>query len=86
MKVFRILPRNKGWVAHISLVFREMWDTTALDLVFFDGAQELIGAPVPLQFSFHPRESNPPAGPPKMLTSIIEGQHAGKNPTTPTFH
>jgi hypothetical protein len=24
-------PSNKSWVPHISLVFREMWDTTALD-------------------------------------------------------
>jgi hypothetical protein len=23
---------NEGWVAHISLVFREMWDSTALSL------------------------------------------------------
>jgi hypothetical protein len=27
---FRFLktPRNRTWVPHISLVFREMWDTT----------------------------------------------------------
>jgi hypothetical protein len=26
---------NEGWVPHISLVFREMWETTALDAPFF---------------------------------------------------
>ena len=28
----RVSFRNEGRVAHISLVFREMWDTTALSL------------------------------------------------------
>jgi hypothetical protein len=27
----RSLPAEECWVPHISLVFREMWDTTALD-------------------------------------------------------
>src|ERR1700691_5634085 len=42
----------------------------------------------PAAFSFQriqlPGHLRPPA--PKMLTSIIEGQHAGKNPTAATLH
>jgi hypothetical protein len=26
------VPANSPWVPHISLVFREMWDSTNLDL------------------------------------------------------
>src|SRR3984885_15194505 len=30
----RIFARNESWVPHISLVFREMWDSTNLDNFF----------------------------------------------------
>jgi hypothetical protein len=29
---FHLCPGHKSWVPHISLVFREMWDTTTLHL------------------------------------------------------
>src|SRR5271170_7679021 len=38
-------PRHNRRVPHISLVFREMWDTTALHLKPFTGRQTFWGAP-----------------------------------------
>jgi hypothetical protein len=34
--LIEVLFRSEPWVPHISLVFREMWDTAKLDLSPFE--------------------------------------------------